>query len=154
MRPLLNGGTLGGPHPMANSLELDRLKRFSEIVVNALPLPNEPGVAVRIQLLEAIGQTTSVKAARLLVSDLLEWTQDLAGDALLSLDRALAEQTLPTLSLMRSRQDADLAAVLRRGRISTDDEYRLVHSRLADVASVLSDADRALGERLLADFAT
>ena len=154
MRPLLNGGTLGGPNPMAHSLELERLKRFSEIVVNALPLPGDAGVSARAELLDAITRTTSANAARMLVSDLLEWTQDLAGNDLLSLDQALAAQTLPTLSLMRSRQDADLAAVLRRGRITTDEEYRLVHARLADVASTLSESDRLLGERLLNEYAT
>jgi hypothetical protein len=139
---------------MARSLELERLKRFSEIVVKALPLPGEAGVSARAELLDAIERTTSAKAARALVSDLLEWTQDLAGNDLLSIDQALAAQTLPTLSLMRSRQDADLAAVLRRASITTDEEYRLVHARLADVASSLPESDRALGEKLLADFAT
>lgn len=139
---------------MAHSLELERLKRFSEIVVNALPLPGDAGVSARAELLDAIARTTSAKAARMLVSDLLEWTQDLAGDDLLSLDRALAAQTLPTLSLMRSRQDAEFGAILRRGTITTDDEYRMVHARLSDVASPLSESDRMLGEKLLTEYAT
>ena len=137
---------------MKRSPELDRLKRFSEIVASALPLAGDAGDTIRSDLLHVIATVTSIKAARTLVSDLLEWTQDLAGNELLVLDRSLAAQALPTLSLMRTREDAHFIAVLQRGLIANEEEYNLVSSRLIDTASSLSDADRTLADQLLADF--
>jgi hypothetical protein len=139
---------------MAPSLELDRLKRFSEIVAQALPLVDAPSLAIRSELLRAIAGTTTLRGARMLVSDLLEWTQDLTGPALAELDQSLAAFALPTLTLMRSREDKQFASILGRGTILTEDEYRLVNTRLGDTASALSDTDRLLGERLLALFRT
>ena len=137
---------------MKRSPELERLKRFCEIVATALPSSGEGGEQMRVELLRAIATVTSMKAARTIVSDLLEWTQDLAGNELFVLDQSLAAQTLPTLSLMRSREDAQLTAILQRGFIANEDEYRLLTSRLADTAGSLLDADRALANQLLAAF--
>jgi hypothetical protein len=137
---------------MKRSAELVRLKRFCEIVAAALPSSGEAGEQMRVELLRAIATITSMKAARTIVSDLLEWTQDLAGNELFVLDQSLAAQALPTLSLMRSREDAQLAAILQSGFIASEDEYRLVSSRLADTAGPLSDADRALANQLVAAF--
>jgi hypothetical protein len=137
---------------MKPTSELERLKRFSETVVNALPLSDEVGTALRSQLLLGIAEATSLRAVRTLVSDLLEWTQDLSRDDLSSLDRTLAAQSLPTLSLMRSREDKQLAGILQRGLVSNEDECRLVSARLADTAGGLSESDRALAEQLVADF--
>lgn len=139
---------------MASASELERLRSFCDIVVGALPVGGDRELAIRAELLLAIRGASSLKAARTIASDLLEWTQDLSGQALADLDQSLAERGLPTLSLMRSRADAWLAQIFQRGRIASHDEYRLVNARLADTASSLSDGDRALGEQLLADFIT
>lgn len=137
---------------MKRAPELQRLKRFCEVVVRALPLPGSAGAAAHSELSQAITAITSVKAARTLVSDLLEWTQDLSGQDLVTLDQSLAVENLPTLTLMRTREDAGFTTILKRGRIADDDEFRLVNARLADTALSLSDADRALADSLLADY--
>jgi len=82
----------------------------------------------------------------MLLRDLIEWSQGLHGSQLAALDAALAAASLPTLSLVRSKEDADLAAILERGTIADEDECRLVIARLADTASILSQADRALAD--------
>jgi len=88
----------------------------------------------------------------MLLRDLVEWSQDLHGPQLAALDAALAAASLPTLSLVRSKENAELAAILKRGTIADEVECRLVTARLADTASNLSQVDRALADQLLAGF--
>jgi hypothetical protein len=137
---------------MKGAPELQRLKRFGEIVASAMPFPGSAGASTHSELLRAITTISSVKAARTLVSDLLEWTQDLSGQDLVTLDQSLAAESLPTLTLMRSREHVRFTAILKRGRIDDDEEFQLVSARLADTASSLSDSDRALADSLLADY--
>lgn len=59
--------------------EVERLRLSCDVVASALPLSGEAGTAMRSELLRAIGRTASLKAARMLVADLREWTQDGSG---------------------------------------------------------------------------
>jgi hypothetical protein len=137
---------------MARTYELDRLKRFSELVVVSMPNAAGPLASLQTDLLTAIAQIDSLKSARTVVRDLLEWTQDVGGPALAELDHRLAEAGLPTLSLMRSSENSQFIAILKRGSIDSEEEYRLVDLRLLDTASSLSDSDRRLADRLLNAF--
>lgn len=133
-----------------NAEELGRLKAFCSLVANCMFDSND--AAFHAKLVRVIDGVTSVSGMRQVVADLLEWSQDLGGARLAELDARLSAKTLPTLALMRARADRQLVAIFVRGCISDEDEYRLVVARSADMASDLSEADRALAGRLLAAF--
>jgi hypothetical protein len=86
----------------------------------------------------------------MLVRDLTEWSQDLAGKALDQLNHCLATENLPTLSLLRSREDNAFCRILERNEIRTEDEYRLVNARVSNASSALPTPDREMAEHLLA----
>ena len=125
---------------MSVSREITRLVSFCEVLVGAMPLTDEHGRGMHAELLRVIRGALSLKGARVLASDLMEWMQDVSGQDLLDLDRSLAREGLPTLSLMRSREDARLAKILQRGHIASEEEHMRVSSRLADTA--LNEAAR------------
>ena len=129
-----------------------RMKRFCETLAGTVLGPAASADPTRLELFRAIADVKSMSAARMVVQDLLEWSQDLHGRELADLDERLAADSLPTLSLMRSRQDAQFGKILQRGFVSTEGEYQLLSARLADTDSPLSSADRSLAERLLAAF--
>ena len=137
---------------IARTDELDRLKGFCQSVVEAMLPQQESGASLRDEMTAAIVGCRSVRGARLLVRDLVEWSQDLRGPGLAQLDAALAAASLPTLSLVRSKESAELAGILTRGIIANEDECRFVIARLADTASNLSETDRELADQLLARF--
>jgi len=137
---------------MARPDEIVRLKGFCQCVVEFILPQQDSGGSLRDEMTLAIAGCQSVRAARMLLRDLVEWSQDLHGPQLDALDAALAAASLPTLSLVRSKENAELAAILKRGTIADEDECRLVIARLADSASNLSQADRALADQLLAGF--
>jgi hypothetical protein len=89
---------------------------------------------------------------RQVVSDLLEWSQDLKGAPLDELDAKLNAKALPTLTLMRARANKQFADILVRGCIRDEEEYRILSGRISDVDSDLTETDRALADRLLAEF--
>jgi hypothetical protein len=132
--------------------ELVRLQRFCEMVAGTLLAAAPPADPSRAELLSVIANLKSRSAARTLVRDLLEWSQDIRDKDLVELDQRLGAQALPSLSLMRSREDGDFAGILQRGFVSTEGEYQLVNARLADTAAPITSADRALAESLLAAF--
>jgi hypothetical protein len=129
--------------------ELARLKAFCSLVADGLLDSND---ALAPGIFRAIDETTSMRGIRQVVSDLLEWSQDLKGAALDELNAKLNDKGLPTLTLMRVRANKQLADILVRGLIRDEDEYRLVSARRSDVDSDLSESDRALADRLLAEF--
>jgi hypothetical protein len=102
---------------------------------------------------ERIRRVRSATVLRQVVNDILEWTQDLSGADLASVDAKLAGQGLPSLTLMRNVRDRRIVEIIERGQIRSAEEYRLLTERLADVANTglpASLLDRA--EQLLAGF--
>jgi hypothetical protein len=83
----------------------------------------------------------SHSAVLMMCRDLLEATQDYAGEELALYDQALASQGAPTLSAMRVRHWKLVPKILKRGRIKNDDEYYLVRSVLD--SSTLASEDHA-----------
>jgi hypothetical protein len=131
-------------------VDLDRMKRFCEVLAQTLlASPDDPD---RTELLNAIASARSMRQARMLVRDFLEWSQDIRGEQLSDLDGSLGAAGLPTLSLMRAKEDAALARILVRGRILTEEEFQLVNARVADTASTLEPGDRRLAEHLVSAF--
>jgi hypothetical protein len=86
---------------------------------------------------------------------MVEMCEDLAPDQVAALDARLERDGLPTLSRMRDRRYRSLLAVLARGRIESDDEFRLVNSFVCEVDSPhLSGAARAKANALLGEYET
>lgn len=135
--------------------ELARLKGFAIRVlehIQASAVMDERMEHVLHDALTSISASTSLPGVRQAASDVVEWSQDIRGESLARLDAALAELSLPTVTLMRSKANRRFTRILVRGRIRSEDEYRLVNARAADMARELADSDRALAERLLAAF--
>jgi hypothetical protein len=69
------------------------------------------------------------------------------------LDKRLARDGLPTLSLLRDARYRDFLRVLSRGRIESSEEFRLVGSYLSDVDSThLSPEVRVAANALLGEY--
>ena len=87
------------------------------------------------------------------ITDLLEATQDLDGDALARVDRYLVTRGAPTLTAKRLEQKRWLARLLKRGSLSSDEEYRAVLARLNATADLRwSAAQREQAEGMLSSY--
>jgi hypothetical protein len=104
------------------------------------------------EFLTALGPPLSSRQASVVVADLVEWTQYIAGDELSALNECLANNGLPTLTLMRRRQDRKLGALISSGEITSDDDYRLLEARLSDMGDPLPESDRAIANRMLLQY--
>jgi len=109
--------------------EHEQLRGFSLAVLAHLGMPSSE------ESLEPIRATTSLRGLREAARDMVEMCEDLAADQVAALDARLERDGLPTLSRMRDRRYWSLLAVLSRGRIRSDDEFRLLNSFVSDVDS-------------------
>jgi hypothetical protein len=76
---------------------------------------------------------------------------DLEGDRLGALNEQLSSHGVPTLSQMRNAWFMDLLRILGRGRIRSDDEWRLVNGYLSDTENRGLEMARA-AEVLVAQY--
>lgn len=127
--------------------EIEQLRGFSLAVLESL------GVTFSQESLDPIRTTRSLRGLREAARDMVEMCQDLAADQVAALDLRLAGDRLPTLSQMRNRRYRNLLAILSRGRIQSDDEYRLVNSFASEIDSPdLSSDVRSRANVLLASY--
>jgi hypothetical protein len=127
--------------------EHEQLRGFSLTVLEQL------GVSFSEDSLAPIRTTRSLRGLREAAHDMVEMCEDLAADQVSALDARLARDGLPTLSEMRDRRYRSLLTVLSRGRIESDDEFRLVNSCVSDVESThLSGSTRAKASELLGAY--
>ena len=101
--------------------EIEQLRAFSLTVLEFL------GVTFSHESLEPIRTTRSSRGLREAARDMVEACQDPAADQVAALDLRLAGDGVPTLTQMRNRRYRSLLAILSRGLIQSDDEYRLVN---------------------------
>jgi hypothetical protein len=71
---------------------------------------------------------------------MVEMTKDLDSAAIGVLEARLAAEGAPSLTSMRDRQRLTVFQILHRGKIRTDDEWRLLNSIVADTADQMLDA--------------
>ena len=127
--------------------ELEQLRGFSLAVLAELQ------AAFSEEALQPIRSTRSLRGLRDAARDMVEMCEDLSSDRVAALDARLAREGLPTLSLMRNRRYQSLLAVLSRGQIRSDDEFRLVTGFASDLeAAHLSSEARAKANALLAAY--
>jgi ribosomal protein L29 len=135
--------------------ELERLKRFALTVADFMLAlaPGSPIADLRWQFAGPLEAARSLRGVREAARDMVEWAQDLTAEQLHGLDSQLSAQGLPTLSLMRRARGRDIARILTRGSITSEDEFRLLNGAVADDDG-LSPDDRALVEHLLGEFSS
>ena len=127
--------------------EIEQLRGFSLAVLESI------GLALSPESLEPIRTTRSLRGLREAARDMVEMCQDLTADQVAAFDLRLVDDGLPTLTQMRDRRYRSLLAILSRGRIRSDDEYRLVNSFVSDIdAPHLSPDARSKANVLLASY--
>jgi ribosomal protein L29 len=133
--------------------ELERLKRFALTVADFILglAPESPIAGLRSQVAGPLEAARSLRGVREAARDMVEWAQDLTAEQLQALDAQLSAHGLPTLSLMRRARGREIARILTRGTIESEDEFRLLNGAVSDSDGLLPE-DRALAERLLGDF--
>ena len=98
-------------------------------------------------------ERTPTTGLRTAARDLVEWCQDVSGDALSELDAELSRASAPTLTAMRHAGYRSALAVLSRGEIRTEEEWHLLNALLTDTANrTLSPAEREDATRLALDY--
>ena len=127
--------------------EIEQLRGFSLAVIDHL------GWGVPSEALEPLRSTRSVRGLRDAARDMVEMCQDLGPDQVAALDTRLARVGLPTLTLMRDRRYRELLEVLSRGRIRSDEEFRLVNGFVSELDTPdLSLSARHAAEALMRAF--
>jgi hypothetical protein len=96
-------------------------------------------------------EKASLTGVRQAVADCVEMLIDLEGDRLGALNEQLSSHGVPTLSQMRNAWFMDLLRILGRGRIRSDDEWRLVNGYLSDTENRGLEMARA-AEVLVAQY--
>ena len=125
--------------------EHEQLRGFILEIMSLLPHSEET--------LHPVRATRSLSGLRQASRDMVEMCQDLADDQVAALDARLASKGLPTLTHMRDRRYRSMLAILSRGRIKSDEEFRLLNSFVSDVDSPhLSEANRTRAETLLGEY--
>jgi hypothetical protein len=133
--------------------ELERLKKFCIVVLDFIAESATPGVVARDQFVRALEDASSVRGMRDATRDMIEWGGALPPGQIRELDSRLVAFGLPTFSLMRAKRGREVSRVLARGRIDSEEEYRLLTSVVSDLDSPEhGTGDRALAERLLGEF--
>ena len=118
-----------------------------------LAVLDQVGASFSEEALEPIRSTRSLRGLREAARDMVEMCEDLNAEAVGALDHRLDREGLPTLSLMRDERYRGLVGILSRGRINSDDEFRLLNTYVLDVDSPhLSDAARAKANALLSEY--
>lgn len=77
------------------------------------------------------------------VNDCMEMSSDWHADQVKAADALLHHHGLMTLSEARRRYSKKVEGILNRGRIRSDVEYYIVAGLVADLASQISEEDRA-----------
>ena len=85
------------------------------------------------QAIEAAFERRDLKGLRMVSTDLVEWTQDLAVDQRASLDQLLVSRFGRGLVREAEQNQRRLSRILRRGTIETEDEFRLLSSRADEI---------------------
>jgi hypothetical protein len=88
------------------------------------------------------------------IGDILEWTADLTGDEITSLDHTLKDASAPTLTATRLQYwSKRIPSILRRRRIRSDVEYYLLKEVADGSGSQLSSDQIALARSLVDAYA-
>jgi hypothetical protein len=139
--------------------EFQRLLAFVTIgfeqYAGSLPVAPDQTPAALATAAWAESPSVALQGLREAARDVVEMSQDLDGVALVAFEQRLANAGAPALYTMRIRRVRSLYQILARGRIQSDEEYRLVSAVVSDTADrLLDNSSRRLAETLMAAYAT
>lgn len=140
-----------------SNLEREMLKRFATVFADfgLTEYPDEPSQLFFSGMKAVVPRAGAIAGLRMAVADLVEMSGDFSPEVVARLERRLEAEELPSLSSMRSAAARKVQAILLRGRIGTEAEYRLLSERVCDVSeSGIADADRNRAEEMLSEFET
>ena len=113
-----------------------RLRAFVEVVcqrVLSASFPRDIHPIVVLDRLHAGCPSEALRGAREAAYDLVEATMHMPPAELATLEASLAEAGAPSLQAMRDKTMAEIHAILSRGEILCDDEWRLLATATADM---------------------
>jgi hypothetical protein len=94
-----------------------------------------------------------ISGVRMAAADMVEWCQDIEGEALANLDATLNAAQLPTLTAMRDAQYREAVSILARDAVRTEADWHVLNRLVVNVAdSPLSPSERDRAERLLLEY--
>jgi hypothetical protein len=104
------------------------------------------------RILAEYGRSKALAGLKQAVNDTVEELRDQAAEYVQRLDAALRAQGIVTFSEVRRRYASSYKRILKRGRIQGETEYYLIAGVLADISSLASKEERALLDRLVAQY--
>ena len=150
------GGSMGKALTNTQQAEYDRLKAFLAVACegglpSSLPLEGHPLV-----VLEGLHGHSPIRALgglREAVRDMVEAYEHASGVERDRLEALLAEAGAPSLQSMRGGRSRAIFAIVERGEIQSDDEWRLISSALSDTTDrLLSGVSRDVANDLVARY--
>jgi hypothetical protein len=141
----------------AQQAEFDRLRSFLGAAFDALmPAGTFPAEVHPIRVLDRTAQqypSRALRGLRAAVDDMVEATQNTGIGDLAILEARLAEAGAPSLESMRRRRSQTIFAILDRGTIKDDDEWRIIEGAIANQEErVLTGAAREIANELLGRY--
>ena len=133
--------------------EKEIIKNFSIEMIKAIDSFSEGLLPSKDEMISTVEKCKSLSQLRMVLSDMLEWTQDINGAELEEINTNLASMGLPTLSLMRDENYKKLIKIISKGKIGNDSEYNLIMTYLNDIdKSCLSENEISKANKLLFDY--
>jgi hypothetical protein len=149
-----HGRVVGTPPTSAERLEFTRLRAFVvaayEHVLTGLPALPETHPGEAADKMWAEGPGPALSSLREAAADVVEMMQELDEPQVEAFEQQLARAGAPSLAGMRQGRVRELFAILHRGTIRDDDEWRIVTAAVADATNRVVDAPtRELADTLL-----
>ena len=113
----------------------------------------DPHLYFQNKLTADISRVESLAELRDILDYLIGWVESMGSQSvkIIELDNKLAEQDLPTFSLMRVPDNRELGRILAVAQVATKQEYHLVLDSIREAPGI-SGPDRLLGERIVAAY--
>lgn len=144
---------------MTRPLSPDRECEFQELlafvsfymthVSGVTPTPTLSIETVCAGIIEQHGKSKALEGLRQAANDVIEELSGKRAAGVAALDEALHASGLITASEVRRRYASSYKRITKRGTIRNDTEYYLINGIVVDLASAISDEERATLQRLL-----
>ena len=144
---------------MTRPLSPDREREFQELlafvsfymthVSGVTPTPTFSIETVCAGIIEQHGKSKALEGLRQAANDVIEELNGKRAAGVAALDEALHASGLITASEVRRRYASSYKRITKRGTIRNDTEYYLINGIVVDLASAISDEERATLQRLL-----
>lgn len=141
------------PLPPDRERELQELLAFVSFymtnVSGVTPTPTLSIETVCALIIEQHGKSKALEGLRQAANDVIEELSGKRAAGVAALDEALHASGLITASEVRRRYASSYKRITKRGTIRNDTEYYLINGIVVDLASAISDEERATLQRLL-----